>query len=391
MAARRALRQDELPQWFAHVDEAFENTPRAYFERHFYNDPWRDIDGIRVAVTESVSGGDSTEIAGTVRVYVRRVLIDSKQVPCGAVGEVSTKKACRHRGVATALLQDAVVWMEEHGMVFSKLRAGPVAAPLYKRLGWDPVPCHYRVVQAPRSAFTYSADASVERTGLHCQPMDVLTNQEQLQRIMSIHKTYSGHFNGTFVRDHEEYWQKWMAYEFTREDAYSAVARTGEGTIEAYASCSIWKDDGSQSKGNGDSTITVSLIREFGVTDARMALDGGEAALLFLAQCLFGLYATKASGCGASGADREIVRLIYPAALENYFHVPSTILTKPAEGVHHEVKIDEHNMTRPLKPFNDTNASLHEALRRRPGHSPIPTATSVDNVGYFLFWETDAY
>lgn len=37
--------EDVLHSWFTHLDTVFVNTPREYFERHWYADPNRDLEG----------------------------------------------------------------------------------------------------------------------------------------------------------------------------------------------------------------------------------------------------------------------------------------------------------------------------------------------------------
>ncbi len=49
--------------------------------------------------------------------------------------------------------QDAEKWMREQGMTFGMLHTRS-AAPLYKSLGWHPIPMRHSAISAPLASFT---------------------------------------------------------------------------------------------------------------------------------------------------------------------------------------------------------------------------------------------
>lgn len=215
----RSLRQDELPQWFEHVSAVFTKTPRSYFERHWYADPWRDLQGIRVAV-------DGDRIAGTVRVFRRRVHLGGQVVSMGGIGEVSTRPEYRGQGISFRLLEDALRIMESWGLAVSMLFASRHGH--YGRHGWTLVRNPLRSVLVdpssvvdPSTAVDRSAPASAPAPAapvgeIQCRPLD-LGNQGDLAQVMDLYTRYVGAtLDGPVVRDDPEYWRDWVSVEWGR-------------------------------------------------------------------------------------------------------------------------------------------------------------------------------
>ena len=109
----RPLYPDELEAWLDHVTSVFTGG-RRYFSNHWHNDPWRDPEGIRVAV-------DKGTIISTVRVFIRKMFLHGEPITVGGIGEVSTRPEYRRRGIATQLLKDSIQFMESRDIVFSSL------------------------------------------------------------------------------------------------------------------------------------------------------------------------------------------------------------------------------------------------------------------------------
>ena len=57
---------------------------RQYFSNHWHNDPWRDPEGIRIAM-------DNGAIVSTVRVFIRKMFLHGEPITVGGLGEVSTR------------------------------------------------------------------------------------------------------------------------------------------------------------------------------------------------------------------------------------------------------------------------------------------------------------
>ena len=84
-----ALKSDELEEWFDHVHTVF-GTPREYFMRHYFNDPFKRDDDIWVVkgAVGGAAGGEEahdgardverTEIASTVRIFWRSIHVRSR-------------------------------------------------------------------------------------------------------------------------------------------------------------------------------------------------------------------------------------------------------------------------------------------------------------------------
>lgn len=215
----RSLRPEELDAWLDHCMYVFgggeySDTWRRYFQHHWANDPWRNLDDILVAV-------DGTEIAATVRIFHRRLFLFGEAVPMGGIGEVSTKPAYRGQGLASGLLEAAARRMEERGMTVSLLGAG--IQDFYARLGWRVVPFRWHRTAVPKG----SVDAGFRRADL----------DRDLPAMRSLHAAYNGRLNGPVVRDDEFYWTHW----FSTEIKGCWVAEDKPGAPYAYL-CATAKD-----------------------------------------------------------------------------------------------------------------------------------------------------
>ena len=236
----RALRADELEAWYDYVAFAF-NGSREYFMRHWQNDPWHDLEGVRVAV-------DDGQIVSTVRVFIRQMYLRGVPVPAGGLGEVCTHPEYRHQGLATRLLQDAIRFMEKRKIAISSLHTGR-AAPLYAAQGWRSITRYYR-----RTRMT-----SRPQDDFHIRPARLEPNAD-LAALSDLYHRYSRRFNGTFARDHPRYWADWV-----RAESSAAWCAEKGGTIHGYISVR-----------GGDERLHV---REFLASDEMWAHDRGQGIL----------------------------------------------------------------------------------------------------------------
>ena len=264
----RGLRAAELEAWLDHAATVF-NTPRTHFANHWHNDPWKDLEGIRVAV-------DGGRIASTVRVFVRRIHLGGERVAAGGIGEVSTLPEYRRRGLATRLLRDAVGFMRERGIAISSLFGDQ---GIYRAEGWERVPLYYAWRQM---------GAKVDRA-FRIRPADPGQGSE-LETLAALYDAYARRFNGTLVRDHPGYWRDW----FPAESPRVWVAEAG-GVIKAYLSLS----------GNGSKEGLE--VKEFAAGDEVFAHDGGKRAF----EALIG------QGIAATGRDTHAV--VFPAPIARGF------------------------------------------------------------------------
>ncbi len=191
----RTLHPDELESWFDHCAFAFDEPEnRQYFVNHWQNDPWRSLETIFVVL-------DDGRIVSTARIFLRKIYLRGEMVPAGCLGEVSTHPAYRGRGLATRLIQHSVAWMHDHDIAISALSTGG-SGPLYTRLGWQSVPvfwgaAHVQAWSDPRFDF---------------RPLD-LDSDEDLAIASRLHAAFGWRCNGIFVRDHPDYWRRWVRAE----------------------------------------------------------------------------------------------------------------------------------------------------------------------------------
>ncbi len=264
----RALRAAELEAWFDHAETVF-SVPRQHFVNHWSNDPWKDLEGIRVAV-------DGGRIASTVRLFLRRMYLGGVPVAVGGIGEVSTLPEYRRRGLATRLLQDAVGFMRERGIALSSL-AGDQR--IYGAEGWERIPLYYA-----RTQMAAEADGA-----FHIRPADLGVVAE-LETLAALYDAYARRFNGTIVRDHPGYWEDW----FTTESPRVWVAEA-EGAIKAYVSLSE----------TGDAEGLE--VKEFVAGNDIFELDGGRRAFAALI------------GQGIAATGRDAHTIVFPAPVARGF------------------------------------------------------------------------
>lgn len=223
----RTLHQSELDAWFSHCAGVFfpkeYDKGLAYFKRHFYNDPWASINSIFVAM-------DGSEIASTVRVFLREMYVGGQRVKMGGIGEVSTKPAYQKQGLSGKLLECSIAWMVENETPTSLLFAGP--KDHYRKYGWA-------------SLLRTTAQSKAEC--LPTLPPDLSVRKMEASEKDILHGLYdlsAARFDGTIVRANTMYWDTWIAAEW--KDVY---VLEHERAPVAYIECST-----------EDETLTV---REF--------------------------------------------------------------------------------------------------------------------------------
>ncbi len=203
MVEIRSLQPSELDAWFDFIARVFD-VDRAYFVRHWQNDPYRRVDAIRVALVDG-------RVASTLRVFPRRIYLAGQAVSMGGIGEVCTDEAYRGRGLSGLLLQDAIRFMEEEGIALSLLFASYHSH--YGKYGWQVVPM-------PVGITTMGA------SDLETRPADLPADAGQLR---ALHAAYAPQHDGAIVRDHLDYWTGWVPGEWKR-----AVTIHQNGRITAY-------------------------------------------------------------------------------------------------------------------------------------------------------------
>ena len=266
----RALYPEELEAWLDHVTTVFTGG-RQYFSNHWHNDPWRDPEGIRVAV-------DNGTIVSTVRVFIRKMFLHGEPITVGGIGEVSTRSEYRRRGLATQLLKDSIEFMESRDIAVSLLFG---SQRIYSIEGWEKVPRYYA-----RQSFAAEKGSEWE-----VRPAN-FDDDTEVKRIAALYDGYARKFNGTVVRDEIAYWTKWV-----RTESPNAWVVERDGSIEGYASIIRREDE-----------LTV---KEFVASDAAFAQKRGTQ-----------LFESMLSNIIAQ-MDAESLKVVYPAPIADGFNAPT--------------------------------------------------------------------
>ena len=266
----RALYAEELEIWLDHVTSVFSGG-RQYFSNHWHNDPWRDPEGIRIAVDEGT-------IVSTVRVFIRKMFLHGEPVTVGGIGEVSTRSEYRRRGLATQLLKDAIRFMESRDITTSSLHG---SQRIYSVEGWEKVPRYY--ARQPMTA--------EKQVAWEVRPANFDDNAE-VERIAALYDGYARKFNGTFVRDDMAYWTAWV-----RAESPSAWVAERDGDIEGYVSV-VRREDRLN-------------VEEFVASEAAFVEDRGKS-----------LFEAVLSNVIAQ-MDAESLEVVYPAPIADGFNAPT--------------------------------------------------------------------
>lgn len=322
----RALRPDELETWLDHVTTVFSGG-REYFSNHWHNDPWRDAEGIRVAL-------DNGTIVSTVRVFLRKMFLQGETIPVGGIGEVSTHPEYRRRGIATQLLKDAVQFMESRGILISSLHG---SQRIYSIEGWESVPRY--IAKHPIHA--------KENTDWEIRPAN-FDDTAEVQRIAALYEGYARKFNGTFVRDATEYWTAWV-----RTESPSAWVAERNGNIEGYVSVA-----------SRDDRISV---KEFSTSEAVFTEDRG--VQLF----------TDMLGYLIAQKEAAVLEVEYPAPIAAGY--AASVVTAHGSAMYRIVRPDALAEKLGAAPPLQIANLLHAQ----------PKPSSQDSQSHHVFWTTDGF
>jgi predicted N-acetyltransferase YhbS len=122
----RSARRRDLPAIYDLLGICFA-TPIAYFVNQTEHDATYRFGQTRIIEIDG-------RVVSHVRLFQRQMLVRGVALPVGGIGSVATHPDYERRGLATALLQDAIERMETAGYALSFLWTG--LAPFYERLGW---------------------------------------------------------------------------------------------------------------------------------------------------------------------------------------------------------------------------------------------------------------
>ena len=322
----RALGSEELEAWLDHVTSVFTGG-RQYFSNHWHNDPWRDPEGIRVAV-------DKGTIVSTVRVFIRKMFLHGEPITFGGIGEVSTRSEYRRRGLATQLLKDSIQFMESRDIAVSVLFG---SQRIYSIEGWEKVPRYYA-----RQSFTAGKQSDWE-----VRPAN-FDDEVEVKRLSELYDRYARKFNGTVVRDDIAYWTQWV-----RTESPNAYVAERDGNIEGYVSVNR-REDGLS-------------VKEFIASEETFEKENGKQLFESILSCVVGQM------------DAESLDVVYPAPIADGFNAPA--LEEQGSAMYRIIQPTLFSEKMASSAFNSIPNLLH--------NQPKPLAQGIKS--HHIFWYTDGF
>lgn len=265
----RSLHPEEFDAWLDHVAHVF-SAGRQYFANHWHNDPWKDFEGIRIAV-------DDGKIVSTVRVFIRKMYFHGQPISVGGIGEVSTRSEYRKRGLASQLLKDSIQFMEDRNIAISMLHGNQ---RIYSIEGWQKVPRYY----------AKKTIAGVKQKQWEIRPVN-FQDSDEVAQLVELYHTYSRKFNGAFVRDDMTYWTDWV-----QTESPSLWVAKRQKCIEGYVS--VRKRDGELG------------VKEFAVSEELSTENGGKA-----------FFESTLSNIITQMGEKSL-EVVYPAPIADGFNTP---------------------------------------------------------------------
>jgi predicted N-acetyltransferase YhbS len=187
---------------------------RGFFARYNHHDPGFRDDLCLVACEDG-------RIVATAQIFQRVVNLRGARVPLGGIGSVYTMEHYRGRGVGSALMQLAVTTMEHAGFEVSLLFAEQL--DFYARFGWRPV----------TRQFSALADTQTMRTAAEFR-LARFEQARDLRQAAALHRSYSGRFDGTAVRDPDG-WRGNLRYAGNPGEYFVVCRRVATDGLAAYA------------------------------------------------------------------------------------------------------------------------------------------------------------
>lgn len=322
----RALNPNEFEAWLDHVTHVFSGG-RQYFSNHWYNDPWKDVEGIRVAVDEG-------QIVSTVRVFIRKMYFHGEKITVGGIGEVSTRTEYRKKGIATQLLLDSIDFMESRDIAISMLHGNQ---RIYSNEGWEKVD-------------RYIAKKSIIGKEQNTWKIRAINFQDpnEVKQIADLHHNYSVKFNGIFVRDELEYWTNWV-----KTESPSMWIAERNGKIDGYVSVN---------KRNSHLNI-----KEFAASES-INEDGNENVFF---EFMISDIVTK--------LNEEKLEIDFPAAIGDGFNAP--VVEKYGSTMYRVIQ--------PQAFKEKIKEELSDSLPNLMHSQSTPNAKDIQS--HHIFWSTDSF
>jgi len=214
----------------------FRDTPRDYFERHLFFDPYVEYEHTRL-----LRVGDT--LVSSVQITPRRMYVNGREVPFGGIANVSTHPDFQKRGYSSRVLKDAIRKMKEWSLPLSLLFTDINA--FYERVGF---------VTLERETFV----AEIQGKPRSDISVRIFDKHRDLEEVKKIYQIFSSRWNGPMIRENV-YWEN--QFFINNEDPNLFLVKTdASGKIQAYVRASLGTD--------------VAEIREFGASnEEKNALD----------------------------------------------------------------------------------------------------------------------
>ena len=216
----RAAKADERNEIVDLISAVFVEKCRPRYASQHYQDSSYELDQSRVCVVDG-------KIVSYVRVSHRSMYIGEAVVKLGGIGMVVTSEDYRRRGYSSALLRDAIAYMETQNYDLSLLFT--TIQPFYMPLGWASFPqTNFELELHDKKTFALS--------GWKSRPFDL---ERDLTQISQIYDEHNKGRTGTILRS-ENLWR----------DGYSqqvgmlpSLVVEKDGQIGAYANLAFPDED----------------------------------------------------------------------------------------------------------------------------------------------------
>lgn len=195
---------------------------REFFARQMESDPTYRDDNTWVA-------SEGERLLSCVQIFPRRIRVLGHAISAGGIGSVYTDPTRRNEGLASAVLEAAVIAMTARAMEVSILFSNQL--DFYSKRGWRSWKSERSILRksaAPPVGVTLDSSEDIE---LACMDRD-----RDFAAIKAIHSAYSASRNGTVVRD-DRLWDGCLKLAGNPEEEF-LVARKN-GTPVAYARCTF--------------------------------------------------------------------------------------------------------------------------------------------------------
>jgi predicted N-acetyltransferase YhbS len=210
----RAARKSDFAAIADILERCFDSVAPGFFRAQTEHDSTFRLRHARVAVL----GGRPI---GYVRIFARTMLVRGRALPAGGIGSVATHPGAQHRGVATALLRDAIAQMRGEGMALSFLFTG--IPGFYERLG-------YRVVRQPQITLPRPSIAAAAAPAARTVRVRTMVLDRDLAALLRLHEAATADATGAVLRTA----RTWLDATQWLGERPGPVAHDAGGRIAAY-------------------------------------------------------------------------------------------------------------------------------------------------------------